>query len=143
MRATISAGTSGKSMSGVSGLQVSDGVAGERVGDARDGAALRLARASAACRAQAGAQKGVPPTETLPKVGTMGVARGAERIVGVCGENWTRRGQEVVRERVGLGMRGGDTTETGVIVMVGTFSEVMGSPRPRKAFGASGSGEGW
>ena len=132
MRATISAGTSGKSMSGVRGLHVEDGVAGERVGEARDGAALRFARASAACRAHAGAQKGMPSMHALPKVGMTGVAGGAERIVGVCEENWTRRGLEEVRprERVGLGMRGGGATEVGVIVIVGTFSAVMGRPRP-------------
>ena len=140
MRATISAGTSGKSMSGVSGLQVEDGVAGERVGDAADGAPFRFARASAACRAHAGAQKGVPPAEAFPKVGTTGVACGAERMVGVCGENWTRRGPEEgvrPRDRAGLGMRGGETTEAGVIVIVGTFSATMGSPRPGRTFGAS------
>lgn len=131
MRETISAGTSGKSMSGVSGLQVEDGVAGERVGDAGAAAAFRFARASAACRAHAGAQKGVPPREALPKVGKTGLASGAVRIVGVHGENWTRRGAELVRVRADLGIRRGGAAWAGVIAIVGTFSATMGNPRPK------------
>lgn len=107
MRATISGGTSGKSMSGVSGLQVEDGMVGEKVGDAGAGVASMLARASAACRAHAGAQKGAPPVEVLPKMGKTGVAGGEVTTVGVHGESGTRRGVETVRIRAGLGTRKG------------------------------------